>query len=87
MIQHTLVGDGELERLPVVANCTMNRGRGLVSYERELGVPFRKLLHDQPTLTLARILRNSQLLIATTVVCDRILVEVACEKARDGGSI
>ena len=50
MIQLTLVGDGELERLPVVANCTMNRGRGLVSYERELGVPFRKLLHDQPTL-------------------------------------
>lgn len=45
-----LANEEELERLPVVANCAMNRGRGLASYERELGFPLRERLLEKPRL-------------------------------------
>lgn len=45
-----LIGDTELESSPVVANRTMNRGRGLAGvngYDRELGLDVLELLRER----------------------------------------
>lgn len=42
-----LLGTEDLERSSVVANCAMNRERGLLSYGRELGIDIRSFLRDR----------------------------------------
>lgn len=45
-----LITEDELEGLAVVANSTMNRGRGLSSYDRELGFSVSQLLGEHSGL-------------------------------------
>ena len=47
-----LLDDGALEQSSVVANCAMNRERGLDSYRRELGIDIAALLRDRLSHTV-----------------------------------